>query len=50
MAEKNNLFHYKVNDSMDVVVEISNKIDRGLKNEFENLFPETERKTVLEIL
>lgn len=30
MIEKNNIYHYKVNDTHDVVVEISNIIDSDL--------------------
>lgn len=49
MIEKKNSYVYKINDNRDMVVEISNIIDRELQKQFEVMFPEVDRAIVLEI-
>ena len=42
--------HIKINDTLDVVVEITSKLDSEFKESFDLMFPEQDRDTVKEIL
>lgn len=50
MFEHNNIYTYSVNDNYDLIVEISNLLDRELQLQFDKLVPEHERYLVMQIL
>lgn len=50
MIENNNTFNYFINDSLDLVVEITNNLDTELQDQFQTLIPDHEKNTVISIL